>query len=145
MIEYVNGFYMDKLGWVALIEKNRPAWQAGKLNGIGGKIEPGETPAQAMRREFREEAGVDVPDWKPTIILSGEEWKCHFFLSLQEDIDHGSVKSLTDEPVHLINMDQLPELSREGTLISNIPWLIDLSLDPSVQHPVTVAMKAHSV
>jgi 8-oxo-dGTP diphosphatase len=31
---------------VLLIRKRRPAWQAGRLNGVGGKIEPGETPAK---------------------------------------------------------------------------------------------------
>jgi 8-oxo-dGTP pyrophosphatase MutT (NUDIX family) len=38
-----------------LICKNRPAWPRDKLNGLGGKIEEGETPQQAMEREHREE------------------------------------------------------------------------------------------
>ena len=55
---YVAGFlFSPDRSRVLLIRKNRPAWQAGKLNGLGGKIEPGETPPQAMRREFREEQG----------------------------------------------------------------------------------------
>lgn len=33
---------------------------AGKLNGAGGKIEPGETPEQAAIREVEEEIGVQV-------------------------------------------------------------------------------------
>ncbi len=41
---YVLGFAFDEdYEWVALIKKNRPQWQAGKLNGVGGKIEPNET------------------------------------------------------------------------------------------------------
>ena len=40
---------------VLLIRKNRPEWQKGKLNGIGGHIKVGETPLEAMRREFEEE------------------------------------------------------------------------------------------
>jgi 8-oxo-dGTP pyrophosphatase MutT (NUDIX family) len=55
---YVLGFVFNRnLGRVLLVLKNRPAWQANKLNGIGGKIEVGETPLQAMEREFREETG----------------------------------------------------------------------------------------
>ena len=46
---------------VLLIRKRRPAWQAGKLNGLGGKIEPGETPDAAARREVLEETGLVVP------------------------------------------------------------------------------------
>lgn len=53
---YVLGFMFDhEEKHVLLIWKNRPKWQAGKLNGIGGKIEAGETPLQAMEREFTEE------------------------------------------------------------------------------------------
>lgn len=56
---YVVGYaFRADYGAVALIEKRKPAWQAGKLNGIGGKIEPDESPAGAMSREFAEEAGV---------------------------------------------------------------------------------------
>jgi hypothetical protein len=57
---YVLGFvFSEDSSRVLLVWKNRPAWQAGKLNGIGGKIEAGETPLQAMQREFREETLVD--------------------------------------------------------------------------------------
>jgi 8-oxo-dGTP diphosphatase len=36
---------------------------AGKIVGLGGHVEPGETPAQAAARETKEEAGIDVaPD-----------------------------------------------------------------------------------
>src|SRR5690606_21087500 len=45
---------------VVLVRKNRPAWQAGFLNGVGGKVERGEVPVAAMAREFAEEAGVSV-------------------------------------------------------------------------------------
>jgi 8-oxo-dGTP pyrophosphatase MutT (NUDIX family) len=53
---YVLGFvFSQACDRVLLIWKNRPAWQKDKLNGIGGKIEAGETPKQAMEREFTEE------------------------------------------------------------------------------------------
>jgi 8-oxo-dGTP diphosphatase len=35
---------------------------AGRWNGIGGHVEPGECIRAAARRELREEAGLDVPD-----------------------------------------------------------------------------------
>lgn len=58
--QYVVGLAVNQ-GWVALIRKAKPAWQAGRLNGIGGKVEPGEDPQLAMAREFEEEAGVATP------------------------------------------------------------------------------------
>ena len=42
---------------IALILKNRPKFLAGKMNGIGGKVEIGEGHAESMSREFEEETG----------------------------------------------------------------------------------------
>lgn len=72
MTAYVVGFAFDPLGKVYLIRKNRPTWQVGLLNGIGGKVEPFESSIAAMSREFFEECGVDVPTdrWK----LFHREW-----------------------------------------------------------------------
>ncbi len=44
---------------VLLILKNKPAWQKGKVNLVGGKIEPGEEPEQAAQRELKEETGLE--------------------------------------------------------------------------------------
>ena len=44
---YVAGFLFSyDLKRVALIQKTKPAWQAGRHNAVGGKIEEGETYAQ---------------------------------------------------------------------------------------------------
>lgn len=43
---------------VLVVEKNRPAWQSGKYNLLGGKIEEGEEPASAALRELKEESGL---------------------------------------------------------------------------------------
>ncbi len=57
---YVVGFVFSKdLSRVLLVLKNRPAWQNGKFNGIGGKIEADETAFEAMNREFVEETYFD--------------------------------------------------------------------------------------
>jgi 8-oxo-dGTP pyrophosphatase MutT (NUDIX family) len=52
------GFYDDHL---VMIQKDHPADQAGKINGVGGKVKQGENAWQAMSREFMEETGVDLP------------------------------------------------------------------------------------
>lgn len=113
---------------VLLIRKRRPAWQAGKLNGLGGKIEPGETALQAMRREFREEAGVDLAEWQHVLTLSGADdagsgrgWAGHFFRAFG-DID--AARAITDEQLETHPTSPLP-----GDTIPNLRWIIPLMLD----------------
>ena len=113
---------------VLLIRKRRPAWQAGKLNGIGGKIERGETPAEAMRREFREEADLDVTTWQEVLTLSGRDdagtgvaWRGHFFRAFGE-ID--AARTMTDEALERHPVRPLP-----GDVIPNLHWMIPLMLD----------------
>lgn len=64
-MNYVVGLIFDNYtDDVLYLEKLKPEWQAGKLNGIGGKIEPNETPLEAMVREYQEEVvtptGIDL-------------------------------------------------------------------------------------
>src|SRR5690606_37644269 len=106
---------------VLLIRKNRPTWQAGKLNGIGGKIERGETPAEAMRREFREEAGLDRTDWQECLTLTGPDWRGHFFRAFG-DID--SARAITDEQLEIHAVRPLPP-----DTIPYLHWMIPLLLD----------------
>lgn len=54
---FIRNFGYQKSARSLLVLKNKPAWQRGRLNLVGGKIEAGETPAQAALRELEEEAG----------------------------------------------------------------------------------------
>lgn len=128
-MNYVAGFMFDGEK-VALIRKNRPEWQAGLLNGIGGKIEEGERPLEAMRREFREETGRDVEDnrWVQFAILSSgfdatgmidDDWMVYFFVCQGS---HLLLSSSTDEKVG----SYLPE-KVYGQCISNLEYLIPMA------------------
>ncbi len=61
--------YIVKEGRVLLIHKLR-GLGAGKINGPGGKVEPGESPLAAAVRETREETGVTPLNLQ----LRGELW-----------------------------------------------------------------------
>lgn len=60
MLKYTLIFILDNpSGTILMLERaNKP--NAGKYNGVGGKIKPGETPYQGALREVQEEVGVDV-------------------------------------------------------------------------------------
>ena len=45
---------------ILVVLKDRPAWQRGKVNIIGGKIEKDESPQDAAVRELKEESGLDA-------------------------------------------------------------------------------------
>lgn len=140
--EYVCGFAFNAdLTQVAVIRKLRPTWQAGKLNGIGGKIEPTDkTHYQAMEREFQEETGVRIMahDWKSFCTYSGYETRdtnrtenrfvVHFFCCAGVDLE--TLQTTTDEQVCRIQVD---ELSFENT-VPNLQWLIPLALQ-RLKHP----------
>jgi 8-oxo-dGTP diphosphatase len=134
MIFYVLGFafYGDE---VLLIRKNRPLWQQGKLNGIGGKIEEIDAnPWAAMQREFKEECGLTVSDWKHYVTLGdvdGSAWKMVVFTTELNDIH--SLHSATDEVVGLYSVEDI--ITSKEEIMSNLPWLITLAKDCHGIHP----------
>ena len=133
--QYVVGFMFNQAKTqVALIRKARPAWQAGLLNGIGGHIEPGETPRQAMVREFREETGRETveSDWEPVCIMYRDEpdgFQCDVFRALTTfgDLAGANLRTQTDERIALCSVECLA--ARELGTLSNVPWLVSMCVD----------------
>ncbi len=58
--------YVEKDGcWLMLYRnKKKNDLNAGKWVGVGGKVEPGETPDECLLREVREETGLTLTRWK---------------------------------------------------------------------------------
>lgn len=130
----------ERAAWreqVVLICKNRPTWQAGRLNGVGGKIEPGEGNRMAMVREFEEETGLKTEpgkwdlictmtwpdDWKrvgryasPSIDFYRYVWPDDTFLS-------SLVRTCTDEEIVI----ELVEHVGNRRVIPNLRWLVPLA------------------
>ena len=123
---YVVGFAFDTVdrGRVLLIRTNRPTWQAGRLNGVGGHIErTDEHPHAAMQREFLEEAGLDVANWREFAQLEGDDFRVHVFRVTLDSFE--GVAAQTDEPLVVV---PLPILGCQP-VISNLLWLIPLAMD----------------
>lgn len=112
---------------VALVSKLRPEWQKGRLNGIGGHIEEGESPVEAMIREFQEEAGATVTCWQPFCTLSGKDWEVKWFKAF----DDARIKTITDEKVEWYSIDQVVN-AHESWVIPNVRWLLLMALEDGV-------------
>lgn len=137
MRRMVVGFaFTENRTKVFLIHKLRgPDVVRHKLNGIGGHIEPtDETLAAAMRREFHEEAGVDVPEdrWTVTAQMSGPGWSVDFFRTDLDREEAASVRSMTDEAVNKHSTTVL----NPHRLAPHLQWLIPLSLSENVEFPI---------
>ena len=56
----VTGAYLEKDGKILIARRKTGDKLAGKWEFPGGKIEPGETPEQCLKRELMEEFGVET-------------------------------------------------------------------------------------
>ena len=128
MTHYVAGFLFDATYTsVALVKKNRPEWQAGKLNAIGGKIEFPETPLQAMQREFQEETGVRIIAWDNFCILTGKDFTVFFFVSSVYQPVLSKCRTVTDEEIVLHDVNWC-NVTKPDKFISNIRWLMPMAI-----------------
>lgn len=136
-MNYVVGllFAQTELGLhVALVRKARPEWQAGKLNGVGGKVEVGETPLAAMQREWAEETGTGSPVWRQFAELHWRHTTVTFFTGERGATAYPLFRTDTDEKVDWYALDDV----RSQGIIPNLRWLIPLALDKDRPSAVVV-------
>ncbi len=102
---------------VLLVHRNARAddLHLGKYNGLGGKMEPGEDVLSCMRREIREEAGIECTrmelrgtlNW-PGFGKNGEDWLGFLFLIHEFD---GTPHTANNEgDLEWIDIERLPQL-----------------------------------
>lgn len=126
---------------VLLIRKLKPKWQEGKLNGVGGKIEQGETPIAAMVREFKEETNIQTSekDWTKRGIMeghraNGEYWCVYIFAADLGDTVQLWMPSPTPE---LLITIKVIDIWKNDNIIFNLKWMIPLVMDAEIQ-PFTI-------
>lgn len=123
---YILGFVFDaSLEQVLLIHKKRPAWQKGRINGLGGHIEENESPVEAIMREVKEECGITVTRgiWKKIGIIESRISKCFVFTAIYRE-KLSDIQTKTDEKVQWYKINKLPK-----RIVSNLTWFIPLCRD----------------
>lgn len=108
---------------VVVIRKNKPEWQRGRLNGVGGKIEGEEAPDEAMAREWREETGTTIDNWDPFVTLRFPGATIFVFKTVAKVMP--DFRQTTDEEVSAWIVSGL---MRHSGKIPNLNWLIPMAL-----------------
>lgn len=115
-VTYSMGFAVSLDGTqVLLLEKGRPAFLKGQWIGVGGHIEKGETPLQAMVREAKEEANLEVTEWTYLDVVGQRETPgaaqnsalIHMFVART---DLSCAQALTEEKIAVFSWKQLDQL-----------------------------------
>lgn len=136
MKKYVLGLAFTATGnQMVCIEKNRPEFQKGKWNGVGGKLKDDETLYDAMLREFQEETGckTSVSEWKYFCKLLidndplGGQAEIHCFRRFNNDVFQ--CKTNEDEKVEL---HTISDITSKLPVAPNLPMLIAIALNKNV-------------
>lgn len=117
---------------IVLVHKTRPAWQANRVNALGGKVHQGEAIADAARREVREEAGVEIDRWEEFLVWHDAEYRLRVVRAFDDTAR--LARTAEDQEVFLARIDALPP-----NVIDNLRWIIPLALDHDVAVPIAVS------
>lgn len=133
MNRYVVAFvFNETLNRVWLIRKNKPEWQKGCLNGIGGKIEEGETAEEAMHRELLEESGVSGIDlFNVGKMIGSDNDNTCFSVEVFTGITDQTLQTMEEEQIHLVTIDLMKQLKDDNgpvKCIETVPALIELCI-----------------
>lgn len=135
---------------ILLLQKQfGPPCVLGKLNGIGGKVESGESDVDAMHREWREETGLNFNlKWRAFATIAFQEMLVTFFsASIHESLSRRSVEMLTvndvGEAFVLLPLNRALSIEKsrfqDYEVVPNLLWLLPAAFsDPNL--PVIAAV-----
>lgn len=98
-------------GRLLLAQRNRPPELAGQWELPGGKVEPGESVEEALRRELREELGVDVRGGErlgPAVPLPGglvlSAYRVELVAGVPKPLDHSALRWVDADELETVDL-----------------------------------------
>jgi ADP-ribose pyrophosphatase YjhB (NUDIX family) len=128
----VRGVVLDERGLLLVRERGETRWTL-----PGGWADVGETPRQAVEKEVRQEAGLDVSAMRVLAVYDRDfrgrtEWPAHVYkLYVRCDVLGGEPRGdgLETEEASFFAVDELPELSPK-TPTTHLQRVLRLATDP---------------
>ncbi|MDP3544409.1 MAG: 8-oxo-dGTP diphosphatase [Elusimicrobiota bacterium] len=120
--------YIRSHGRTLMLHRNKKAGDVhkGKWNGLGGKLDPGESPEECVVREVREESGLTLLDARLRGVLTfpafkpGEDWLVFVYTATRFE---GELGVCAEGDLEWIPDERMAELPLwEGDRIF-LPWL----------------------
>jgi 8-oxo-dGTP pyrophosphatase MutT (NUDIX family) len=130
---YVVGFLFYG-SEVLLVQKNRPIWQAGLWNGVGGRCEVlgghTESSEAAMPREFEEETGIVTSrsTWTRFATEIGSDYQLYCYKARIETVSPPPSVPPTNDVGEALAWWKTP-IPTWANLVGNLSWMIPLALD----------------
>ena len=119
--------YVKRDGCTLMIHRVKKAndIHQGKWNGLGGKLEPGESPEACVIREVREESGLEIrrPKYHGLLIFTnfkGDDWYVWVFTA---DEFEGTLINSREGNLKWIPDDELTSLPLWESDLIFFPWL----------------------
>jgi 8-oxo-dGTP diphosphatase len=124
VIHVIAGALFDPTGRVLIAQRPPGKHMAGGWEFPGGKLEPGEAPLDGLKRELREELGVEVHDANPLIAYE------HAYADRSVLLDLWLVSRFVGQPASLdgqaLQWVELDQLDKVGLLEADRPMIAAL-------------------
>jgi len=123
--DYVSVVAQTPAGKVLLVRQFRPPLEKFTLELPAGWIDPGETPAQAVRRELREETGAEALQLTALGVFAVDPGR-------QSNYQHAFFARVSQPPAHY-HTDEVERLEVEVSELYRLMWA------GQIDHPMPVA------
>ncbi len=125
-----------KRGNIIVIKKVKPEFIKGKITFPGGKVMNNEYPLDAIKREFKEETSIEIPNKNWTFLTQdmGDDWCLNVFYSFlyKDDINEFnlfySAKTMEEEEIFILNTSDILT-DESGIYAHNTGYYLNLAID----------------